>query len=117
MRLRHPLVQAQDALIPGAQIGRPKGVGQAQDGRRVIYLHKFIQRQRPGALGGRIGRDPLRVGGFDLAQLGQKLVELGVADQRIIQHMVAVVVEVDLLAQVRQAQIQVVVGAHLLSPV
>ena len=64
---------------------------------RVADLLEFFRRDRPGALGGRIGRDPVRVVRLDLAQFDQQPVIFRVADDGIIQDMIAVVVEVELL--------------------
>ncbi len=95
--LFHPVIQLADALVPGARILGAEGIRQAEDRVRVADLLEFFRRHRPGALGGRIGRDPVRVVGFDLAQFDQQPVIFRVADDGSIQHMIAVVVEVDLL--------------------
>ena len=51
-RPRHALIHTQDALIPGAHIRRPKGVRQAENGRRVAHLDKFLRRLASSALRG-----------------------------------------------------------------
>jgi len=52
-----------------------------------------------GPLRGRVGGDQLRVLGLDGLQLGQQGIIFRIADHRIVQHEVAVVVVVDLGAQ------------------
>ena len=51
------------------------------------------------ALRGRIGRDQLGMLSFELLQLVHELVELGVGDLRIVEHVVAVFVVPNFIAQ------------------
>jgi len=46
---------------------------------------------------GRIGRDPVRVIGLNLAQPEQKPVIFGITDDGVIHYVIAIVVEVELL--------------------
>jgi hypothetical protein len=59
-------------------------------------LSDLAARSAADALGRRRGRHELRVLGLERAQLAKERVEPSVADDRIIEHVVAVVVSVDL---------------------
>ncbi len=104
--VRHALIHAQQPVVPGAHPVQVEGVAQAEDGGRVAHLLEFLRYHRPGALGGRIGRDPLGVFGLDLAQPEHQPVVLGVTDQRLVEHVVAVVVKMNFTAQFFQFQLQ-----------
>ncbi len=56
---------------------------------------------------GRIGSDPLRVGCLELAQLLDQLVVLVIADDRGIEHVVAIVVEMNFAAEVFESLEQI----------
>ena len=75
----------------------------SSDIMRTACLHLRDRRARLAAhaLGRRVGRDELRVLLLERAQLAQQRVELGVADDRIVEHVVAVVVRVDLAHELR----------------
>lgn len=96
--VRHALIHAQQPVVPGAHPIQVKSVAEAEDGRGVAHLLEFLRHHRPGALGGRIGRDPLGVFGLDLAQPQHQLIVFGVADQRLVEHVVAVVVKMNFTA-------------------
>ena len=60
---------------------------------------KFLRKDCPDALTGRIGRDPIRILSFDLAQLDHQLIILGVADERRVEHVITVIMGVNLLLE------------------
>ena len=55
------------------------------------------------ALRGRIGGDQFGVRGFERTQLVHEPVVLGVRHRRLVEHVVAVIVAVDFIAQLRDA--------------
>ena len=62
---------------------------------RVLDLHHLRARLAADALGRRVGRDELGVRLLERAQLAQQRVELGVAHDRVVEDVVAVVVRVE----------------------
>ena len=59
-------------------------------------LSELVDRFCPSTLGWGIGCDPVRVLRFHRLELLELLVKFNIADDRVIEHMVAVVVEVNL---------------------
>ena len=66
---------------------------------RVGNFDKPLARLAPNTLRGRIRRDQLRMSGFELLQLVHQAVEFRIADLRIVEHVIAVLVMPNLLAQ------------------
>lgn len=63
-------------------------------------LGETVGGRGPGAQRWRVGCDPVRVLGFDLLELVQQPVEFQVADHGCIQHVIPVIMEMDLLFQI-----------------
>ncbi len=87
------------APLPVAQFGLAGGLRQRQHLGGVAYLGELFAGLAAHPLRRRIGRDQLRMRGFQRDQLVHQLVELGVADLRIVEHVIAVFVVADLVAQ------------------
>ena len=68
----------------------------------MLDLHEAVERRRADALGGGVGRPQLRVLGLDVAQLVEQRVVLVVADQRVVEDVVMVVVAGQLAPQLRR---------------
>lgn len=97
--LLHPVIQFDDTLIPRPGVCGAEGICQGKDWGGVADLLEFLRYGRPGALGGQIGGDPVRMAGLDLAQFNHQFVKFKVADDGGIQHMIAIIMEVDLLLE------------------
>ena len=80
----------------------------------MAHLLELFRRFCPGALAGAVGSDPVRVVRLDLAQFNHQFVELEIADERRVQYVVAVVVEVDLLLEFFVTLLEIV--SAILSP-
>ena len=88
------------ALDPGAQLLLAAGVGQREHRLQVLDLLQAPPRGSPPTrCVGESGRAQLGVLGLQRAQLVEQRVVLVVADLRVVEDVVAVVVEVELLAQ------------------
>ena len=85
--------------MPSAQLLLAKGVAQAEQGHRVLYDAKRRHRLAADALRWRVRRDELRVALLQPAQLAHEVVVLAVADLRLVEDVIAVVVERNLGAQ------------------
>ena len=68
-------------------------------GEECANLDETFARFAADALGGRVGRDQFGILGLEFLQLFKKFVELEIADLRIVEHVVAVLVVADLLTQ------------------
>ena len=90
--------------VPGApapllQTVEIEGIGQAQHGTAVLHLGKGCRRSGPGALGRGVRRLELGVFIFQFPQLADQQVVLVVRDDRVVEDVVPVVVEVKLLLE------------------
>ena len=85
--------------LPVAQLFLVVSVVEREHGRGMANLEETFARFAADALGGRVGRDQFGMLGLELLQLFKKLVELKIADLRIVKHVVAVLVVADLLTQ------------------
>jgi hypothetical protein len=99
-------------LHPRPQLRLRAGVGQREHRLQVRDLLEPADRRAADPLGGRVGRDELRVLGLDRAQLVEQLVVLLVADDRVVEDVVALPVVDELLAQLGGA----LGGAHRRAP-
>ena len=85
--------------LPVAQFVFAVGVIQREHGRRMLRLHETFAGFAADALGGRIGRDQLGMLGLELFQLVHELIEFSVRDFRIVEHVVAIFVVADFVAE------------------
>jgi hypothetical protein len=99
--------EAGDALEPGVDLGGVIGIGQAKNGTRVLDARKALERGPAYALGRRVGLYPVGVRRLDRFQFAQQQVVLAVADHRIVEHIVTIVVIVDLCDQLFHARTSV----------
>ena len=90
------------AAVPRHELVFVEGVAEAEQRHGVAHLLEAARRLGADALRGRVRRDEVRVLCFQSEQLVQQRVELGVADLRLVPHVVQVVVPVDLRAGVFQ---------------
>src|SRR6185437_8309166 len=58
--------------------------------REVAYLRELVGGGRADALGRRVGRDELGVGGLELDELVEGAVVGGVVDRRVVEHVILV---------------------------
>ena len=93
------LQQRCGAPVPGGQLIIVEGVAEAEHRQRMDDLAELGRGCPTDALGRRLRRDELGVRGLQRLELAHEPVILGVADERTIEDVVAVVVEVDLLMQ------------------
>jgi len=77
------------------------GLVQAEDGGRVRDLDEPLGGRRADTLRGRVGRDQLRVCRLQRPQFIHQRIVLGVADDGLAQHVVTIVMIVDLAPQLR----------------
>jgi len=106
-----------DTVGPGPELLLGERVVEREHRRPVRDGGEQVGRRSPDALRGRVGGDQLGVGILQRAQLADELVVLGVGDLGIVEHVVAVRVEVDQLAQLLDADLglgarALVDGAH-----
>ena len=106
-KLAHPFVEIRQ--FPVAE-----GVAQGQHGDLVTHLGKFLEGFSPHSLGGRVRRDQLGVGGFQFLEFAQQAIVLAVRYFWIVEDVIAIVVVVDLLAQVTDPRFHIPV-VHLCS--
>ena len=66
-------------------------------------LLEALHRRAGDALGRRFRRDEFGVGGFQRLQFAQQPVVLGVRDLRVVEHVIAVVVVIDLVPELANA--------------
>ena len=78
-----------------------KGVVQAAHRRMMLARLEPFARRAPHPLRGRIGRDQFRVRRLELLQLIHQRVEFGIRNRGIVEHVIAVLVPANLLAQPR----------------
>ena len=104
--------QLVDAPLPVAQFLFVVGVVEREHRRGVRHLDEALARLAAHALRRRIGRDQLRMLGLELLQLVHQAVEFGVADLGIVEHVVAVLVVADLVAQRFDLLLHIFAGRH-----
>ena len=95
VRLQQPAV----APVPGEQLLLVAGIGQREHGLHVAHLLELLQRLTAHTLCGRIGRAQLRETLLELLQLGEQAVVVGIADLRLVEHVVQLSMVLDLAAQ------------------
>ncbi len=88
-----------DAAFPVAQLVFAVSIVEREHGRGVRRFDEALARLAADALGGRVGRDQFRMLSFELLELVHELVEFGVANFRIVEHVVAIFVMADFFAQ------------------
>ena len=110
----HPRLAAQlvHAPLPVAQLLFAVGVVERQHGRGMRHFDEALARLAAHALGGRVGRDQLRMLGLERLQLVHQAIEFGVADLGIVEHVVAVLVIADLVAQRVDLLLHIFAGGH-----
>ena len=91
--------QPRDAPVPGGQFVEVEGVSQAEHRARMLDLGEGRRRLPSDSLRRRIGGEQLRVFRLDLPQFAQQEVVLPVADYRVVQRVVAMIVVVKLAPQ------------------
>ncbi len=89
-----------------------EGVLERQHRHRVHHRRELAQRGRADALGRRIGGRQFRVGGLELAQFERQAIVLGVRELRVVEHVITVIVVLDLLAQFAHAGRRVLRRPH-----
>ena len=97
---RLALEQLADALVEGAHFIFVQRIVQAQHRRTVPDFHEAFAWFAADALGGRFGCDQIGLLGFQLLQPPHHPVILGVADLGPIQHVIQVLVVMQLFAQI-----------------
>ncbi len=98
------------AAVPGLQFFHIEGVAQAEHGHGVLYLGEPFRRPGAYSLSGRVRANQLRVRFLQPAQLAHQSVVVTVADHRVVQHVVPVVMVVKFLAQPHRALVDVVIN-------
>jgi hypothetical protein len=96
-----------DAALPVAQFLRGVGVVQREHGGGVRQLDEALARRAAHALGRRVGGDQAGMLGLQALQLLHQAVEVGVGDLGGVEHKVEVFVAADLVAQGRDAALDV----------
>jgi len=96
------LIDAGDALVPGVNILNREGIGQAEDGCRWRTLSKRAAGWLPTRWEGESGVTHSGCS-TSIWRSSAAGVELVIADHRGVQDMIAVVVKVDIFAQLLQA--------------
>ena len=104
------------AAVKVAQVVNRIGVVEAHHGRRVAHLGEFRGGRASHALRRGVGRDELRMLEFEFLQALHQLVELEVGDLRIVEHVVAVLVVADFVAQLGNFLLDVFGHGLSLSP-
>lgn len=99
-------------LVPGRYLLIAEGVVQGQHGHLMNDLGKRLEGSPAHPLRRRVRRDQVGVGLLQLLELPEQAVVLGVGDGGIIEHIIAVVVVIDLLAQLRDALLDVYRRRH-----
>ena len=96
-----PLQRVVQPLLPGAQLILVPGVPERHHRDRVPDRCEALQRPPADPLCGRVGRAQLRVLLLEPPQLSQEAVVVGIRDDGIVEDVIAVVVTLDLAAQLR----------------
>jgi hypothetical protein len=92
-----------DAPIEGLHIRLVESVVERQHGHAVGHGAEGRLRRGADAPGGRVRRREIRILGLERLQLAEERVEVGVGDRRRVEHVVAVVVRLDVLAEPSRA--------------
>jgi len=98
--VRLALQQIPDALVEPTHFLFVESVVQAEHRRAVPHLDETLARLAADTLGGRIGCYKLRVGGFQLLQPAHQPVIFGVGDFRPVEHVIQMLVVMQLFAQI-----------------
>ncbi|MNI17184.1 hypothetical protein D3C73_705460 [compost metagenome] len=88
----HPAVEL-------THVGFFEGVAEAEHRHFVTHLGERRQRRAAHSLGRRIAGDQFRIGGFKRFELVEQPIVLGVGNARLIQHVIAIVVLIQLGTQ------------------
>ena len=104
--------QLVDAPLPIAQLLLAVSVVQRHHGRGMRNFDEALARLAAHALGGRVGGDQLGMLGLERLQLVHQAIEFGVADLGIVEHVVAVLVVADFLAQRVDLLLHIFAGWH-----
>ncbi len=88
-----------DAAVPVAKLLFAGDVVDGQHGARVRDLGKAFFGFAADTLRGGVGRDEGRVFTLEALKLSHEVIELGVGDCRLVQHVVKVLVVADLVAE------------------
>ena len=94
--LAHLAIEVRQVLVGEA-------VGQRQHRNRVLHGGEFGRRRTRHALRRRVRRDQFRMRRLERAQFVHEPVVFGVRHRRLVENVVAVVVAVDFVAQLRDA--------------
>ena len=104
--------QVGGAAAPLAQFVGVEGVAETEERQAVLDDgERGLLNLRADLLGGAVGGDQLGIALFELAQLGEERVIIGVADFRVVVDEIAAVVMADLLAQLFHAVARRQLGA------
>jgi hypothetical protein len=95
--LAHAAVESDHVLVL-------EGVVERQHRPRVHDLLQLVDGRRADALSRRIGRDEIRILFFERLELAQQPVVFGVGNFRVVEHVVAIVVMLDLSAQLTHSR-------------
>src|SRR6202011_3619785 len=93
-----------------------EGVREAEHRGAVGYLREGVGGRPSDPLGGGVRRDQLRVLRFQLLQLAEERVVLGVGDLRLVEHVILPVCAVDARAQFQDASLRFLKAPTLPSP-
>ncbi len=85
--------------VPGDQLVINEGVSQGEQGERMFHDTKGFNRGSTNSLGGRIRSEELRIFLFQFPQFPHQSIIFGIADFRVVQNIVAVVVVINLRPQ------------------
>lgn len=69
----------------------------------MAHLSEGRERRAADALGGRVAADQLRVFGFQCLELMEQAIVFGVGNARLVEYVVAIVVLIQLSAQLKNA--------------
>jgi hypothetical protein len=101
----HPRVERHRAARLGVGLGADR-----QHRHRVAHRHEAVEHAADDPLGGRVGGQQLGVRRLDRLQLLEQAVVFGVGDRRVVEHVVAVGMLLQQLAQRGGAQRRRIVG-------
>src|SRR5215207_8433252 len=93
----YSVIDPADPLKPAAHIVCAEGVPTREDRSRMPHLSETVSRFGSSTQRWRIGRDPVRVLGFDLLELVQQPVEFQVTDDGCIQDVITIIMLMNFL--------------------
>ena len=88
-----------DAAIELAHVGFFESVAEAEHRNFVTHLSERGQRHAADALGRRVAGDQFRIGRFQRLELVEQAVVLGIGNARLVENVIAIVVLIQLSAQ------------------